>query len=194
MWLQVKNGCLVLAFLLHSVALFSQQKKPTKNIVKPNDAVYLSEFKETIFSTKKSDTAAFLLERKKQIDSIINNPLPVKFYTDKTDERTILAQQIALQDTFFVKYIFDRKTHQPLWNEIFGVYPARPGDIRKGVVNLPGSLMRIEMYNYALNLTTIGIVNVITHKMISVDHYPQMQPDIPSALTKLAVKIAINSP
>jgi hypothetical protein len=179
---------------MSSLGLNAQQKKASSKAAKTNDAIYLSEFKESLFSTKKPDTASFIVQRKKQIDSILHDDIPVKYYSDKTDERTMLAQNIALQDSFFTKYIFDRKTHQPLWNEIFGVYPARPGDIRKGVVNLPGSLLRIEMYNYALNLTTIGVVNIITHKMISVDHYPQMQPDIPSRLTKLAVKIAVNSP
>ena len=180
--------------LMSSFTMFAQQKKSPPQSTKTNDASYLSEFKEAVFSAKKLDTSAFLIERKKQIDSILHDDIPVKYYSDKTDERTMLAQNIALQDSFFIKYIFDKKTHQPLWNEIFGVYPARPGDIRKGVVNLPGSLMRVEMYNYALNLTTIGVVNIITYKMISVDHYPQMQPDIPSRLTKLAVKIAVNSP
>jgi hypothetical protein len=194
MLVKVKNCWIIFLFLLSSNTLFSQQKSTTKKVVKPNDAVYLSQYKETVFNPKKTDTAAFFVERKKQIDSILKDPIPVKYYPDKTDERTMLAQNIALQDSFFIKYIFDRKTHQPMWNEIFGVYPARPGDIRKGVVNLPGSLMRVEMYNYALNLTSIGIVNIITHKMISVDHYPQMQPDIPSSLAKLAVKIAVNAP
>lgn len=192
--LQLKNSWIIWVFLLCSFNLFAQEKKSSRKTAKTIDAAYLSEFKESIFSTKKSDTAVYIIERKKQIDSILKEAIPVKYYTDKTDERTMLAQNIALQDSFFVKYVFDRKTRQPLWNEIFGVYPARPGDIRKGVVNLPGSLMRVEMYNYALNLTTIGIVNIITYKMISVDHYPQMQPDIPSRLTKLAVNIAVNSP
>ncbi len=190
----IKNYWIILVLLMSSFGVKAQQKKAPPKSTKPNDAIYLSEFKESLFSTKKIDTAGFIVQRRKQIDSILKDDIPVKYYSDKTDERTMLAQNIALQDSFFIKYIFDRKTHQPLWNEIFGVYPARPGDIRKGVVNLPGSLMRIEMYNYALNLTTIGVVNVITHKMISVDHYPQMQPDIPSRLTKLAVKIAVNSP
>ncbi len=190
----IKNYWVILVLLMSSFGVNAQQKKTPQKSSKPNDAIYLSEFKESLFSTKKIDTASFIVQRRKQIDSILHDDIPVKYYSDKTDERTMLAQNIALQDSFFIKYIFDRKTHQPLWNEIFGVYPARPSDIRKGVVNLPGSLMRIEMYNYALNLTTIGVVNVITHKMISVDHYPQMQPDIPSRLTKLAVKIAVNSP
>ncbi len=190
----IKNYWIILVLLMSSFGVNAQQQKAPPKSTKPNDAIYLSEFKESLFSTKKIDTAGFIVQRRKQIDSILKDDIPVKYYSDKTDERTMLAQNIALQDSFFIKYIFDRKTHQPLWNEIFGVYPARPGDIRKGVVNLPGSLMRIEMYNYALNLTTIGVVNVITHKMISVDHYPQMQPDIPLRLTKLAVKIAVNSP
>src|SRR5574343_644661 len=50
------------------------------------------------------------------------------------------------------------------------------------------------MYNYANNLTTIGIVDLFTQKLVSADHYPDMQPDIPSSLIQLAEQIAINAP
>ncbi|MGL1102726.1 hypothetical protein ACSTLM_00770, partial [Vibrio parahaemolyticus] len=86
---------------------------------------------------------------------------------------------VAIADTFFTRYVFDKTTKKPLWNEIFGVYPARPGDIRKGMTVLPGMAMRVEMYNYAYNLTTVAIVDIFSQKTLSVDHFPQTQPDLP---------------
>lgn len=184
---------LIILLVLNN-CIIAQKKISTPSKKVSSNSVYLREYRQSSFATSKQDTSAFFIERKKQIDSILKQAIPVKYYTDKTDEKTLLAQEIALNDSFFTKYIYDLKSHKPLWNEIFGVYPARPGDIRKGVVALPGSLMRVEMYNYAHNLTTIGLVNIFTNKMISVDHYPQTQPDIPSRLRKLAVSIAVNSP
>ncbi len=194
MQLNYKKYFFLVILLFVMSILHSQKKIISPNKLTPLNSVYLREYKQSSFTTSKPDTSSFFIERKKQIDSILNKSIPVKYYTDKTDEKTILAQEIALTDSFFTKYVFDLTSHKPLWNEIFGVYPARLGDIRKGVINLPGSLMRVEMYNYAYNLTTIGVVNIFTNKMVSVDHYPQMQPDIPSRLKKLAVIIAVNSP
>lgn len=180
-------------FLVSTLPSVAQKKTVSKTKIIAN-SVYLSEYKPDILSTSQKDTARYILERKQQIKNILKDSIPVKLFTDRTGENILLVQQIALADTFFTRYIFDKQTKQPLWNEVFGVYPARPGDLRKSITVLPGTLWRIEMYNYAYNLTTIGIVDVFTHRMISVDHYPDTQPDIPQSLIKLAVDIAINSP
>ena len=171
--------------------LNAQSKKGT---AKKSSAVYLNEYRSGLMSAPKADTNWFIVERKKEIAQILKDSLPVKWYKEKGGEKLILAQQVALADPFFTRYLFDLKTRKPLWNEIFGVYPARPGDIKKGITSLPGALMRVEMYNYANNLTTIGIVDVFSMKLVSADHYPDMQPDIPQSLIHLAEQIAINAP
>ncbi|OYY14371.1 MAG: hypothetical protein B7Y69_11975 [Sphingobacteriia bacterium 35-40-8] len=106
----------------------------------------------------------------------------------------LLAQQIALSDSVFTFYVQNKIDKKKLFNEIFGVYPARPGDVKLGTAFLPGTLARVEMYNYAFNLTTVGIVDIFTQKVLSVTHYPQTQPDLPKRLVDLATTIAINSP
>lgn len=181
-------GMLISLFHLN---LNAQSKKGT---AKKSSAVYLNEYRSGLMSAPKADTNWFIVERKKEIAQILKDSLPVKWYKEKGGEKLILAQQVALADPFFTRYLFDLKTRKPLWNEIFGVYPARPGDIKKGITSLPGALMRVEMYNYANNLTTIGIVDVFSMKLVSADHYPDMQPDIPQSLIHLAEQIAINAP
>jgi hypothetical protein len=181
-------GMLISLFHLN---LNAQSKKGT---AKKSSAVYLNEYRSGLMSAPKADTNWFIVERKKEIAQILKDSLPVKWYKEKEGEKLILAQQIALADPFFTRYLFDLKTRKPLWNEIFGVYPARPGDIKKGITSLPGALMRVEMYNYANNLTTIGIVDLFSMKLVSADHYPDMQPDIPQSLIHLAEQIAINAP
>lgn len=192
MMAEINKLIFTLIGFLTVVNVHAQKKLIKKN--KLANSVYLSEYKPGILEPIKPDTASYIQLRKKQVASILQEPIPVKFYTERTDEKIMLAQQIALADSFFTKYVFDKQTRKPLWNEVFGVYPARPGDMRKGVPFLKGTMMRVEMYNYALNLTTIGLVDIFTHRMISVDHYPQTQPDIPAQLKKLAVQIAVNAP
>lgn len=169
----------------------AQQKKTTP---KKPAAVFLNEYRAGLMSSPKVDTNWFIIERKKEIEQILKDSLPVKWFKENGGEKVLLAQKIALADPFFTRYLFDLKTRKPLWNEIFGVYPARPGDIKKGITSLPGALMRVEMYNYANNLTTIGVVDLFKMKLVSADHYPDTQPDIPPSLIKLAERIAINAP
>lgn len=190
-----KSVLVVLTVLLGFVLPADAQIKGSKIVKnKAQASVYLNEYRKGLMSPAVKDTQNFIIERKKEIERILQDSLPVKLYREKGGEQVLLAQKIALADPFFTRYIFDLKTRKPLWNEIFGVYPARPGDIKKGIKALPGTLMRVEMYNYANNLTTIGIVDLFTQKLVSADHYPDMQPDIPSSLIQLAEQIAINAP
>lgn len=172
---------------LIGVQVFSQHKTS-------QDAVYVNEYRKNLLKETTVDTAKYIIKRKLEKDSVLNLSMPIKFFIDRLDEKIAVAQQVAIADTFFTRYIFDKATGKPLWNEIFGVYPARPGDIRKGMTVLPGMAMRVEMYNYAYNLTTVAVVDIFSQKILSVDHFPQTQPDLPPSLIKLAVQIAVDAP
>lgn len=185
---------ILLAILGFFLSADAQTKNNKNQKQKSQSSVYLNEYRKGLMSPSAKDTQSFIIKRKKEIENILKDLLPVKLYREKGGEQALLAQKIALSDPFFTRYVFDLKTGKPLWNEIFGVYPARPGDIKKGIKALPGTLMRVEMYNYANNLTTIGVVDLFSHKLVSADHYPDMQPDIPQSLIQLAEQIAMNAP
>ncbi|MGB3007707.1 MAG: hypothetical protein WBC06_14415, partial [Chitinophagaceae bacterium] len=53
---------------------------------------------------------------------------------------------------------------------------------------------RVEMYNYAINLSSTAIVDVKQQKVLSSTYQEQAQPDIPKHLIDLALKIAVESP
>ena len=185
---------LILSVSVALVIAAGAQKKVLPKKKGASNSVFLSEYKPGILEPVKADTAAYIVARKRQVDSILKEKIPVRLFMERTDEKTMLAQQIALSDSFFIRYVFELKTGKPLWNEIFGVYQARPGDMRKGMKFLPGTMMRVEMYNYAKNLTSIALVDIFSHRVLSVDHYPQTQPDIPFLLKNIAVQIAVNAP
>lgn len=191
MWNKIVCNCFLFISLFSTEPLRAQeQKKVRKN--SPNG--YVSEFKPGILGNQKIDTASFIVARKKEIVETLKKEIPIKLLEiTKANSNFELVQHVAIADSNFTKYVFDKQTHQKLLNEIFGVYPARPGDIKKTVGHLPGTLYRVEMYNYAYNLTTVGIVDVFTQKVLDVNHYPQTQPDLPKKLIDLATKIAVNS-
>jgi len=131
----------------------------------------------------------FLAARLRQIDSALRLPMPVlRFPT--TDPMLLSAQDAALADARFTARIRNERG-EPLRTEIFGVYPARPGDVPGGQA---AGYYRVELYNYALNLTTVAIVAPSNRSVSSVAEYAGTQPDIPPALTDLALKIAVNAP
>jgi hypothetical protein len=59
---------------------------------------------------------------------------------------------------------------------------------------LQADCFKVEMYNYTLNLTSIGIVDIKQNKLVSFATLEQTQPEIPQYLKSIAIKIAINSP
>ena len=142
-----------------------------------------------------SDTPAIsfpaIRVRNEKIQKALADSRPV-LLLEKADSVQFSAQQIALSDARFTESLFSAATHEPFLNEIFNVYNARPQEVPKGHDNK--NVYRVEMYNYALNLTTIALADISDHRCISVNTYPHMQPDLNSALTELALQIAVNSP
>jgi hypothetical protein len=74
-----------------------------KKTVKPKQsaAVYLNEYRAGLMTPSALDTATFIVARKKEIEQILKDSLPVKWYLEKGGEQAILAQKIALADPFF---------------------------------------------------------------------------------------------
>ena len=132
-----------------------------------------------------------MAERIKLIQATLQNTLPIILLSD-LDKNQSAAQQLAIHHPEFIKNLFDEKTKKPFRNEIFNIYAVRPQEVLEEARN--GNIYKIEMYNYALNLTTTALVDVIAGKVVSVNTIPQSQPDIPVYLKDLALKIAVNNP
>lgn len=162
----------------------------TKHPVYDNDA--LQSQLADIDSLK---TYSFTEQRVNEIKAALELPKPVLLCSDSLTTPQKTAQAIALNDSAFTKFLFDPYSKQPYRNEIFGVYPARESDF----TTLPGNhsianTYRVEMYNYALNNTSVALVDVEKQKVINRYYLSQSQPDISAYLKNLAIKIAIESP
>ncbi|HRQ37160.1 MAG TPA: hypothetical protein PLD25_04500 [Chloroflexota bacterium] len=104
------------------------------------------------------------------------------------------AQTLALQHAEFLAYAIDSTTGQPVRTEIMAVRPSLPSDQPAAAVCTPDHCYRVELYNYALNTTTVALVDTAAGQVISVSHLDNAQPEIPPALADLAVQIARQSP
>jgi len=141
------------------------------------------------------NTFPFVTERVNKIKEALQQPKPVLLCSDKLNEQQQLAQQLALNDNVFASLYFDPTTHAPLRNEVFGVTPARESDMATVKVHYNlANIIKVEMYNYALNCTAVALVDV-SQKAITTSYIlQQSQPDIPDALKTLAIQIAAESP
>jgi hypothetical protein len=129
------------------------------------------------------------------VQQILSTSLPIlPLSGDLTDEQK-QAQTLALQDQRFQKYIYDAQLHRALRSEIFGIYPMRDSDITPATTDCQkDTCYRVEMYNYALNLTQDASVDLTTSTVLSVSEFADTQPDIPTSLTQIALEIAANAP
>lgn len=126
-----------------------------------------------------------------RVKEILNNPVPV-MRLENTDDQQKLAETLALKDTAFLRDVYEKETRSPLRSEIFNVYKARVQEVPVEYQHLP--VYKVEMYNYARNLTTTALVDVQRQQVIKVVQLKDAQPDIPADLKELALKIAVHSP
>lgn len=140
------------------------------------------------------NTFPFVEKRVASIKEALALPKPVLLCADSLTSQQRLAEIIALNDSVFTQFLRDPVSKAPFRNEIFGVYPARESDMAG--IRIAYSLAncyRVEMYNYALNNTSVAIVDVAQQKVLNRFYLSQSQPDIPQSLIQLATQIAVES-
>jgi hypothetical protein len=130
-------------------------------------------------------------EHQQVIQQALQQPIPV-IRLNTTDSSIAEAQRIALNHAPFVRFVFDSVQHKALRNEIFNVYPARPQEIPAQFQQ--GKIYKVEMYNYAYNLTQTAFVDLATTQVIQVATLKESQPDIPTHLKNMAIQLAIHHP
>lgn len=147
-------------------------------------------------STSAATYSGNLLEARKQhVAEVLASETPI-ITLDKSviGAEAYRAQTIALGSSEFKKNLFDSK-RTPYKNEIFQVRPLAASDRVSTNVNCAdGTCYKVEMYNYALNITTLAIIDLKKERVLRIIEYPDMQPELPEHLVKLAVYIANESP
>jgi hypothetical protein len=193
-----RNSILALvAFLMAACGMTTPVNTPSAPLTPTPAAVPTSDDpgRLTARSTPNPASApAYLAPRLAALAEAIKRPIPILTLTNGLTEQQRIAQEMAIRDDRFRRYAFD-DAGRPLRNEVFQIYPARESDITEQTAACRTSTCyRVEMYNFAYNLTTLAIVDVQQPGALAVGVQAQMQPDIPEALKQLAVQIAVNAP
>ena len=135
-----------------------------------------------------------LLTRQSAVQTSLTMDPPILLLPN-LDEPAEQAQRLAIENNEFQAYLFDEESGDPRWNEIMSIRPTLPSDVSNLNIECnEGQCYRVELYNYALNVTTVAIVDVINDQVLTVNHLNNVQPDISPELTELAIQIAKTSP
>ncbi len=182
------NIILIISITVSLLTISCNNPKNKPEVINPE----IQNAVETVLLEDSSVAMLPVMEKRIQlIKAALANKTPI-ILLDSLEPRASQAQKIAINDPKFCENLFDKKSHRPFRNEIFNVYEARPQEV-------PGELQaqnvyKVEMYNYALNLTTTAFVNLNIGKLVSVTNFPSSQPDIPAYLKNIAMQIAVNNP
>ena len=134
-------------------------------------------------------------QRLNTIREVLRSPVPLlPLDTTYLDSRQRTAQRIVFNAPEIRDQLFDGDNSRPMRNEVFSVYPARPSDFSAAPECADGSCYRVEIYNYTYNNSILAIVQLSQQKIVKMGLLAQSQPDIPSDLKLLALRIATESP
>ncbi len=188
--MRIAQGILIILF-----AVLCSCNNQQNNAATPVAAYDKDVLQSVLIQADSLKTFGFVSTRVEEIKKALQQPMPVLLCRDSLNAHQQLAQAIALYDTVFTRSVHEPVAHLPYRCEIFGVYPARESDMAN--IKSPYQLAdcyRVELYNYALNSTSIAMVDIKQQKLLASSFQPQAQPDIPLYLKHLALKIAVSSP
>lgn len=131
-----------------------------------------------------------IAKRKEQVQAAFKQAIPIIKLENLSDSKAKEAQELAIANPQFTREIWASRG-VPFKNEIFQCKPLSKADqLFSSSPCKEGSCYKVELYNFALNKTTIAIVEPgkkIVHKVVPL---PNTQPEIPDHLSQLAVYIA----
>ena len=167
----------------------------TQNTSIKNNHTYDADVLTSIIANTDSlNTFDFVAARVQNIKAAMQAPIPILLCGDSLSNAQLQAQQIAISDATYTQFVKNKINKTPYRNEIFAVYPARASDMSNIKNATLANCYKVEMYNYTLNLTSIGIVDIEQKKLLTFATLEQTQPEIPQYLKNIAIKIAVNSP
>ncbi len=188
---KLKINLIRVIFLL-AIACFAFACNRTNSVSVPSSIKNDGEI-GTLFPREMSQTE-LVKQRTEKIKEIVKLDPPIML-AEGLDEFQTKSQTAAIKDAKFIENVRDETSKEALFNQIFAVNALRDGDFTQTAASCKQSkCYRVEMYNFAKNLTTNAVVDANSNQVLAVTKLPNMQPDIPKSLVDLAVDIAANSP
>ncbi len=154
------------------------------------ERVILPQYEKQIYQNI-PEVQTYIADLKKMIregNSVL--PLPPK----ELDTSAQKVQTLLLKNSDFLKDT--KQGTKLLHNDMMRILPAIVSslDRKSQKICQTHHCYQAEKYNFVTNTTTRAIVDTDEMKVLSVEHYPGMQPDISLRLTHIAQAIALQAP
>jgi len=191
---KISIGIIVIGVVAMAIYWFIPQNhemdKTQRPEVQKEEKIILPQYETTIYQNI-SEVQAYLSDIQKMIKSG-HAVLPLQ--NNELDSSAQKVQELLLKDKDFLK---DTKQGEKLLhNDMMRILPALVSNLDKKAQSIcdEHSCYQAEKYNFVTNTTTRAIVDVDVMRVLSVEHYPNMQPDISLRLTRIAQAIALHAP
>ncbi|MEA1952769.1 MAG: hypothetical protein U9O24_00065 [Campylobacterota bacterium] len=190
---EIKTSILILLIGFTAIGIYwftplSSQSSKKSSII--HERVILPQNNSDIYQDI-PQVKAYLQELK---DLISQGKAVLPLQDRELDAHAQKAQQILLKDEAFLKDT--KQENRPLHNDMMRILPVIVSTLESKTKSICETTRcyQAEKYNYVTNATTRAVVDVDNAKVLTVQHYPNMQPDISLRLTRIAQAIALNAP
>jgi hypothetical protein len=191
---KISIGILVIGLLVMVGYWFTPQNsggsKKTENPVQREERVILPQYEKSVYQNI-SEVQSYVNDIKEMIK---NGQAILPLQEHELDNNAKKAQELLLKDPKFLEDTKQGKTL--LHNDMMRILPAIISslDDKAQKTCQEHHCYQAEKYNFVTNTTTRAIVDTDTRKVLSVERYPGMQPDISLRLTYIAQAIALHAP
>ncbi len=167
-----------------------QKPKNTNTSILVEERVILPKYETNIYQNI-PEVQEYISELKHMIKS---GQAVLPLQSNELDSHAQKVQNILLKNVEFLKDT--TSDGKPLHNDMMRILPAIISSLDANAQKVCAShtCYQAEKYNFVTNATTRAIVDVDNTKVLSVQYYPNMQPDISLRLTRVAQAIALNAP
>jgi len=154
------------------------------------EQIILPQYERTIYQDI-PEVKSYLLDLKMLVKEG-KSVLPLE--KSELDNNAQKAQQLLLKDKNFLTDTKDGNTS--LHNDMMRILPVLVSSLDDKTAKLcvTTTCYQAEKYNFVTNTTTRAIVDVENSKILDIQRYPDMQPDISLRLTHIAQAIALHAP
>ena len=168
----------------------SQKHETAQPQAKHEERIILPQYEESRYRDI-PEVKAYIADLKKHI---AQGQAVLPLSSDELDTQAQRVQDLLLKDQ---KFLADTvREGKLLHNDMMRIVPAILSslDAKSQKICSRHRCYQAEKYNFVTNTTTRAIVDAEAQKVLSVEHYPNMQPDISERLRKIAEAIALNAP
>jgi len=191
---KISIGILLIGLLVIAGYWFMPQESSTvkhlKSKVSIDERVILPQYEKNIYQNI-PEVQSYLSDIKAMIK---RGQAVLPLQNSELDSQAQEAQKILLQNADFLKDT--RQGNKLLHNDMMRILPAIVSTLNEKAQKVcqDHSCYQAEKYNFVTNTTTRAVVDTDAGQVLSVEHYPGMQPDISLRLTHIAQAIALHAP